>query len=411
MAGESGGGAFVLVYLVLIAAVGVPIMLAEVMLGRMGRQSPINSMLSLSERYGSTKAWSVIGVLGVIAGFMILSFYAMIAGWILYYVVEMAMGTFVGADAEFIGSFFNDFVGDIPFVTLWFTLFLAVTMFIVARGVSRGLEATVKYAMPLLFALLFLVLGYGIVEGGFPQAFTFLFEPDFSKLTIGNTLAALGHAFFTLSVGMGAIMVYGAYVPEKVSLKQTVFLVAGMDTFVALLAGLGIFSIVFANGLDPEAGPGLLFQTTPLAFGSLPAGSLFGFLFFVTVALAALTSAISLIEPFVAYAVEKLDTERWKVAAGTGVVVWVLGLGSIFSGEIFDFLDQLTTIVFLPLTGLLIALFAAFVVREEDRNAQLELSTTDGLVWKLLIGLVAPLGVAMTLSSGVVGFFGMSFGA
>ena len=413
--GENGGGAFVLIYLICIAVIGIPIMLAEVTIGRMGRLSPINTMSTVAQRFGKSKQWSLVGGLGAVTGVIILSYYAVIAGWVLYYVFRMLMGEFSGADEQVVGTAFSSFISSWWQVGLWFTLFMAITIAIVGRGVVKGLEVTVKWTMPLLFALLLVVLGYGIVSGGFGEAVSFMFSIDFSKLKTGSVLEAMGHAFFTLSLGMGAMMIYGAYVPRDVSLRGTVFMVAAADTVVALVAGLAVFSIVFAYNLAPDSSVGLLFQTTPLAFGNLPAGAMFGFLFFLTVTFATLTSAISLTEPIITWVVERTNATRMRVAILVGAVTWVLGLGTVFSfnvlsdfhiGQertIFDFLDYLTHAWLFPLGGMLIGLFAAFKVPKTALGEQWGISTGWKLkTWQILMGVVAPLGVLIVF----VGAFG-----
>ena len=404
--GENGGGAFVLVYLVCIAAIGVPVMMAEVLLGREGRQSPINTMRALARTSGASGAWSLIGWTGVVAGFLILSYYSVVAGWAVHYVFRMASGAFAGSDGAFASQAFADFLADPWRVLAFHTLFMAVTVAIVARGVSAGLERAIRLFMPLLFVLLVVLLGYGVVSGGFAEGFAFMFRMDWDALTVDGVLEALGHAFFTLSVGMGAIMAYGAYVPRDTSITGTVATVAVLDTAVALVAGLAIFPIVFANGLEPGQGPGLLFVTVPLAFGQLPLGAVFGTVFFVLVSFAAITSAISLTEPALAFTVEEYNAKRSRVAVSLGVICWVIGVGTVLSfnawadfhvvGEltIFDFLDYVTQKIMLPLGGLFIAVFVGWVLPKTVVGAQLGLGDgVAGVVWSVLIRVLAPLGV------------------
>ena len=409
--GENGGGAFVLIYLICIALIGIPIMLAEITIGRMGRLSPIHTMANVAQRFGKVKQWSLVGGLGAITGVVILSYYGVIAGWVLYYVFRMAFGEFSGADDQFVGAAFSDFVSSWWQVSIWFTLFMVITIAIVARGVVKGLEVTVKWSMPLLFILLLVVLGYGIASGGFGHAVDFMFSVDFSALKPESILEAMGHAFFTLSLGMGAMMIYGAYVPNYVSLRGTVFTIAAADTIVALVAGLAIFSIVYAHGLNPAASVGLLFQTTPLAFGNLPFGAFFGFLFFLTVTFATLTSAISLTEPIITWVVERTNATRARVAILVGVVTWVLGFGTVFSFNlladfhilegktIFDFLDYLTQAFLFPIGGILIGLFAAFQIPKTALGEQWGISEGIRLViWRVLMGIVAPIGVLIVFA-------------
>ena len=404
--GENGGGAFVLVYLICIAAIGVPVMMAEVLLGREGRQSPINTMRSLARASGAPGAWSLIGWVGVTGGFLILSYYSVVAGWAVHYIFRMAGGAFEGADGAFASQAFADFLAD-PWQVLGFhTLFMVITVFIVARGVSAGLERAIRVFMPLLFVLLVVLLGYGMASGGFAAGFEFMFRMDWSALTVDGVLEALGHAFFTLSVGMGAIMAYGAYVPRQASIASTVTTIAVLDTAVALAAGLAIFPIVFANGLEPGQGPGLLFVTVPLAFGQLPLGAVFGTVFFVLVSFAAITSAISLTEPALAFSVEEYNAKRSRVAVSLGVFCWLLGVGTVLSfnvwadvhvvGEltVFDFLDYVTQKIMLPLGGLFIAVFVGWVLPKKIVGSQLGLGEgTPTLVWTVLIRVLAPLGV------------------
>jgi len=409
IAGENGGGAFVLVYLLCIAAVGVPIMMAEVLIGRRGRRSPINTMLHLAREEGRTARWRYLGWAGVVAGFLILSYYSVIAGWALAYLPRTAGGAFEGVTADGAESIFSGLVSDPERLLAWHTLFMAMTMVVVSRGVRSGLEQAVRYLMPSLFVLLLILVGYAMNTGHFSEGLTFLFRPDFSQLTSTSVLVAMGHAFFTLSLGMGAIMVYGSYLPRSASIPGTVFTIATADTLVALLAGMAIFPIVFANGLAPGAGPGLIFQTLPIAFGHMPGGLFFGTLFFLLLVFAAWSSAISLIEPMVAFMVENLHMSRHRAAIWAGSSAWILGIGTIlsfnlWSGErfqlfgmtVFDFLDYLTANIMLPLGGLLIALFAAWAMRRESCRDELDLQ--DGpffRTWYLLVSYLTPLAVVV----------------
>ena len=410
--GENGGGAFVVVYLVCIALIGVPVMMAEVMLGRAGRASPINSVRALTTRSGGHRAWPVIGWMGVVAGFLILSFYAVIAGWAVYYILRLARGEFDGADGPAVEAAFNDFLSDPWQVLLWHTLFIAVTVFIVARGVAGGLEKAVRYLMPLLFVLLIVLVGYAAVYGDFARGAEFLFSFDFSRLSVGGVLTAMGHAFFTLSLGMGAIMAYGAYVPAKVSIANTAVTIAVLDTVVALAAGLAIFPIVFAMPhLEPGAGPGLMFVTLPVAFGSLPLGAAVGAVFFLLVSFAAVTSAISLTEPALAFLVEEYNAKRGRVAITLGSACWLLGIGSVLSFSVwadfhivggltfFDFVDYVSGKILLPLGGLLIALFAGWVLTKDIVRDQLAFAAPwQWPVWTFTIRYLAPIGVLVVFA-------------
>ncbi len=412
MAGENGGGAFVLVYLACIAAIGVPIMMAEILLGRRGRQSPINTMSALAQEAGASPRWAWLGWIGVISGFLIMSFYSVIAGWALAYVLEAVSGSFSGMSGEASQNAFVGHISNPGITTFWHTIFSLMTMLVVAKGVRSGLERAVRILMPALFVLLVLLLGYAINSGYFAQGLEFLFNPDFGKLSREGVLSALGHAFFTLSLGMGAIMVYGSYMPGKASIATTTFTIAFMDTLVALVAGMAIFPIVFANGLEPGAGPGLVFISLPIAFGQMEGGLFFGTLFFVLLSFAAWTSAISIIEPAVAFLVENRGMSRKKSAGVIVGLAWALGLLTVmsfggwgfefeFAGAkktdgIFDILDIATTNFMLPLGGLAIALFAGWVMNSKDTAE--ELGVGEGALfklWGLLVRFIAPAGVML----------------
>lgn len=403
--GENGGGAFVLVYLLCIALIGIPIMMSEVLLGRRGRQSPINTMRMLAQQEGRSKAWALLGWSGVLAGFLILSYYSVIAGWALSYIAKTASGTFVGLDAAAVGKVFSDFIADPVKLLVWHTLFMVLTMVVVARGVKRGLEVAIRFLMPALFVLLVIMVGYAVTTGAFAQGLSFLFTPDFGKLTWGSVLIAMGHAFFTLSLGMGAIMIYGSYMPHDASIAKTSMIVAAADTLVALLAGMAIFPIVFANNLAPGSGPGLIFATLPIAFGQMAGGTFFGTLFFILLSFAAWTSSISLIEPAVAWLVENRGMSRARASVIAGLVTWLVGIGTvlsfnlwsglkIFDKTFFDLLDYLTANIMLPLGGLLIAVFAAWVLKRQTTVNELELG--EGLAyqtWQVLVRYITPAAV------------------
>jgi len=411
--GQNGGGAFVLVYLVCIAVIGIPIMMAEVMIGRRGRQSPINTMTSLSEEAGRSRYWSILGWSGVIAGFLILSYYSVIAGWALAYVFRAALGMFSGASADQVGGIFKDFLASPERLLAWHTIFMVMTMVVVGRGVRSGLEQAVRFLMPSLFVLLLIMVGYAMSTDSFVKGLQFLFTPDFSKLSRDSVLIAMGHAFFTLSLGMGAIMIYGSYMPERVSIAKTTFLIAGADTLVALMAGMAIFPIVFANHLEASAGPGLIFVTLPVAFGQMPAGSLFGAIFFVLVVFAAWTSSISLIEPAVTWLVENHNMRRLTACVWSGIVTWILGVGTVLSFNLwsedklfgktfFDLLDYLTANIMLPLGGLFIAVFAAWVMREADVREELAMVNRVGYrLWRFLVRYVTPVCVVIVFLNAI----------
>ena len=407
IAGENGGGAFVLIYLACIFIVGIPVMVSEVMLGREGRASPIITMRRLAESAGRSQKWTFIGWMGVVAGFLILSYYAVIAGWALKYVLITAQGSFTGMGSEAVTATFDAFKQRPWEMVMWQTIFMILTVWIVGRGISQGLETAVRWFMPLLFVLLIALLGYGFTSEGFDAAVDFMLIPSFEAITAEQWLIALGQAFFTLSLGMGAMMAYGSYVPENTSIGSTVVIIALLDTFVAVAAGMAIFPIVFANDLAAGAGPELMFVTLPLAFGNMTVGGvLFGTLFFVLVSFAAITSAISLTEPALSYLTEHYNAKRKRVAISLGVICWVLGLGTVFSFNyieevyliadlnFFGVVEYLAEKIMLPLGGLLIAIFAVWLLPRQILTDQLGIrSNAVMIVWRILGGILAPLGV------------------
>ena len=406
IAGENGGGAFVLIYLVCIAAVGIPIMVSEVLLGRQGRSSPIHTMRKLAKASGRSQRWSVLGWMGVLAGFLILSYYAVIAGWAVNYVWLSGSGAFEGASAQAVGQSFDDFLAS-PFELIAYqTAFMILTIWIVGRGVTQGLEAAIRWFMPLLFLLLIALLVYSFNSGGFDQGFAFMFDMKWDAVTADSWLIAMGQAFFTLSLGMGTMMAYGAYVPDDANLGTTVVTIAALDTLIAVAAGLAIFPIVFANGLEVAQGPGLTFVTLPLAFGQMPFGSIFGALFFLLLSFAAITSAISLTEPALSFLVEEYNAKRQRVAISLGVICWALGLGTVFSFNVwsdvtfvggltfFDSVDYFSQNILLPLGGMLITFFAIWLLPRGMVEQQLGIENPFlGWAWKVVAGIVAPLGV------------------
>ncbi len=405
IAGENGGGAFVIVYIFCVLLIGIPIMIAETMLGRRSQRNPVETMELLTEEAGADKNWHYLGWVGVIAGLIILSYYSVIAGWASAYVLKAFTGSFFDADAVAIKGIFDGFVASPVQLIFWHSLFMLATMLIVVRGVNNGLEKAVQFLMPGLFVLLLLLVGYAMTTGSYNQGLHFLFMPDFSKLTGDSVLTAMGHAFFTLSLGMGSIMVYGSYLPKGISIAKTAILIAGADTVVALLASIAIFPIVFANNLDADSGPGLIFQTLPVAFGAMTGGWLMGILFFVMLTTAALTSSISLIEPAVAWLVESKGFSRQKACVWSGLTTWLLGLGTAFSfnswsdvkffdRSIFQLLDYLTANLMLPIGGFCIAIFAGWIMKRQHSEEELDMPNVESYqLWKILISYVAPAAV------------------
>lgn len=412
MAGQNGGGAFVLVYLVCVVVIGMPVMMSEILIGRRGRRNPVATMELLGREEGSSGHWRVVGAMGVLAGILILSYYSMIAGWTLAYIAKSASSSFAGASATAVAAQFGEFVGDWKTVVFWHTIFMSLCVFVVARGVERGLEQAVRFMVPALLILMLVLLGYSISTGFFSQGVAFMFTADFDKLGWGGVLAALGQAFFTLSIGMGAIMAYGAYLPEETSITGSAAAVVTADTSIAILAGLAIFPLVFANGLDPAEGPGLVFQTLPLAFGQMPGGVFFSTIFFVLLAFAAWTSAIGLMEPGVAFIVEQYHRTRAQATIIVGGLIWFIGLGSALSfnvlkdtkflaGTFFDNVDYLTSNIMLPLGGLLITIFAGWVMCRNSTSDELGGSGSLYSAWRILARFIAPIGILFVLINAV----------
>lgn len=418
-AGVSGGGAFVLIYAMAVVTIAVPIVMAELLIGRRARRSPVNSFRRLAEQSGASRAWQLAGWLGVVAAFLILSFYSVIAGWAIAYVPKLASGAFSGADATLTGEKFAHLLASPGELLIWHTVFMALTVFIIARGVQNGIESAVKFLMPTLFFMLLLMVAYAAVAGDFENGLRFMFAVDFSKVDGGVVLSAVGQAFFSVSVAMGLLITYGAYLPETVDIPRAALIIALADTLVAVLAGLAIFPLVFGNNLDPGEGPGLIFVTLPIAFGNMPAGSLFGTLFFVLLVFAALTSSIALLEPAVSWAEEHSKIKRSVSAAVTGVLVWITGLLSLFSfnllGEfkpldlgplagktLFDLLDYFTSNLMLPVGGILISLFVGWALGSDITRR--ELGMADGPLfkaWRFLARFVVPLALAKVLWDGL----------
>ncbi len=405
--GEYGGGAFVLMYLGCVLLVGIPIMMSEVLIGRRGRQSPINTMETLAEEEGLSSAWRYLGWMGVGSGFLILSFYSVVAGWTLEYIFQAGSGNFLTATDGEIGEIFDSLLRDPGQLLAMHTLFMALTVIVVAMGVQSGLERAVKFLMPALFILLLIMVGYAMSTDGFQEGVYYLFYPDWSKLSGEGFLVALGQAFFSLSLGMGAIMVYGSYLPDDASIGHTSVSIALVDTLVAIMAGLAIFPLVFAYGLETSSGPGLIFVTLPIAFGQMPYGQIFGTGFFVLLLFAAWTSSISLLEPAVAWLVENRGISRARSAATAGLIAWTLGIGSVLSFNLwqdyklfdktyFDIMNYVTSNILLPFGGILIAIFTAWLMSRKAVVAELGLG--EGFVfqvWLFVVRYVAPLGVVV----------------
>ena len=407
MAGSSGGGAFVIVYLFAVALVAIPILMAELMLGRSGRQSPPTAMLINAEKENQSRWWSGVGWIGAGAGFLILSFYSVVGGWVLDYVFVSVTGGFSAIEPAGAQARFGSILSNPLRMMLSFTLFLGITGIIISAGLRNGIERATGILMPALCLMLLVLIAYSAVKGDMAAGFSFLFTVDFGKINPSIMLSAVGHAFFSVGVSMGLMMAYGAYLPQDVSIPKTAVVIAGADTLVAIMAGLVIFPLVFANGLAPGEGPGLIFVTLPIAFGNMPAGSLFGAVFFLLLLFAAITSSIAIMEPAVAWVEEQRGLNRKTSAAIVTSCIWLLGIGSVLSFNIwaevkpvagktiFDLVDYLTANLMMPIGGMLIAIFAGWYMRRSTLADELQISSSWLFqTWRFLIRFVVPLAIA-----------------
>ena len=416
---ENGGGAFVLVYLGCIAIVGLPILFSEIVIGRRGRMSPVNSLRELADDAGATRAWTGLGWLGIIAGFLVLSFYSVVAGWTLAYGFEYLSQLVFGAGPiTDPGETFTALLSDPGRMIFWHAIFMILTVGVVAMGVEEGLERAVSVLMPTLFVLLVILLGYGMSTGHFGEAVGFLFAPDWSRVSGSMIVTAMGQAFFTLSLGMCAIMTYGAYLPSHVNVPRTGVAVAAADTAVALVAGLAIFPIVLSFGLDPEGGgAGFIFTALPLAFNEMPFGIAYGMAFFLLLSVAAWTSSISLLEPPTAYFVEATNFSRKQIATAVALLTWAMGLLSVFGlnvwsevtiggRDIMGAIEFLASNIMLPLGGLLIAVFAGWVLSNRITREELDEKMPNWAfrTWLWLTRVVTPIMILIVLG-GLLGIF------
>ncbi|OHV11865.1 sodium-dependent transporter [Kushneria phosphatilytica] len=406
MTGEYGGGAFVLVYLLCIAAIGIPLMMTEIAFGRRGRGSPVDAVRRVVAESGGASLWRVLGWMSMLCGFMILCFYVVVAGWSISYLWKTIFGGLNADSVEGMAAIFGANNADPLNLGFWSTLVTVVTMVIVGKGVQEGIERSVRWMMPGMVIMLGILIVYGMFSGGFGRAVDFLFGFEFDQLSSEGLLAAMGHAFFTLSLAAGAIMAYGAYLPAGKSIARTTFTVAICDTVVALMAGLAIFPIIFANGLDPASGPGLIFMSLPLAFQQMPLGTLLEIVFFVMLTMAALTSAISMIEATVAWLQESRGISRARAAWSTGIVLWLVSLLVVLSFNVtaewtvagrnfFDWLDYLTSRWMMPLGGLGLSLLAGFFLKSHIMRSELGLTGMHYALWFFMIRYVTPLSIVV----------------
>ena len=419
--GESGGAAFILVYVICVVFVAIPILIGELMIGRRGGNSPPVSMAAVAEEAAVSKRWNFVAWMGLLAGFGIASYYSVIAGWTLAYIPKALTG-YSGATTETVAAQFDALQAEPGTMALWHTAFIVLTMSILGRGLHGGIEKAVKILMPALFAMMVLMIGYASTAGDLGAAVDFLFSADFSKLDGPTILSAIGQAFFSIGVAMGLMMVYGAYVPKSVSLTKSAVVIASADTLVAILAGLMIFPLVFANGLATDSGPSLIFRTLPTAFIEMPGGTIFGALFFLLLAFAAVTSLIALIEPLVRYAEDKWGMTRRNACVTIGLLTWFVGLGSVLSfnawsevaplsmfalfetSTFYDLVDYVTAQILMPLGGIFIALFVGWRMQVATLREELPvMGSVVFQVWLWMVRVVAPVAIAWIMWGTFVG--------
>jgi len=418
VAGQNGGGAFVLIYIGFVIGVGVPIAMAELLLGRRGSASPVNTLRKVTRQENRSGGWVIIGWLSLIMPLLALSFYSVVASWSLEYIGRALLGLFESLDADRSRAVFAGLMASPSRLILWHTIFIGLTTVVVARGVRGGLEVVAKVLTPGLFVILLIMVGYGIVAADFGRAVEFLFWPDFSQVGVATVLMALGQAFFSLSVGGGYLITYGAYLPESISIPRACLTICLADSGVALLAGLAIFPIVFAYGFPADGGPGLMFQSLPVAFGEMPGGRFIGALFFLLLAFAAFTSTVSMLEPSVAWLSEHRGWQRRWMAPVAGLVAWCAGIVVALSFNlwrdvrplamvpllaekgIFDLLDFLLANLLLPTNALLMAIFVAWMMSRHTVMNELGFGDTPTFrLWRLAARYIAPVAILIVLVS------------
>ncbi len=410
--GVGGGSAFVLVYLGAAVLLALPLVIAELTIGRRGKGAPPTAIRNVARESGLSPNWGWMGViLGGFGGIIALSFYSVVGGWTMAYALESARGTLQGVSIEGAQQAFGA-LNDNPWTLLaWFSVFIGATVLVSARGINAGVERAVKLMMPALFVLLLLMVGYAARVGDFARALEFLFTPDFSKLDTSIVLSAFGQAFFSVSVGLTALVAYGAYIRRTMSIPQSALIIVSIDTLIAILAGLAIFPIIFAFGLEPDAGPGLVFITLPFVFGDIVGGQLFGTIFFVLLLFAALTSSIGMIEAPVAWLAERTRLGRTGAALLAGGISWSLGVLAvlsqnrlsdfypldgigIFAGKtFFDLFDFLVINLMMPAGGILIAIFLGWRVKQRFSREELygDAPSIWYGAWRFLLRYFAPL--------------------
>lgn len=399
--GQHGGAAFVIVYLLCVTFVAYPILMGELSVGRHKGLSAVGSTRQLAEDSGRSARWSVVGWAGILAGFTLLTTYSVIAGQVIAYSVMSGMGEFAGRTATDAAQVAPLYAGT-TYALLWHTVFMGLTVWIVSAGLHGGIERICTILMPLFFVMLASLCAYALVTGAAGEALTYLFAADFSAITPAVVLAALGQAFFSIGVGGAIMLTYGSFLSPDEHIGNNAAIIAGSDTLVAIVAGLMIFPIVFAFGLDPAAGSKLIFDALPAVFADMPAGAVIGGLFFFLAFIAGLTSSISLLIAASAVGQEQFGMGRARSAIVFGVLAWLIGAATVVIPGLRGWVDFLGGSIFLPVGGLLIAVFAGWVaprriMREELRNTSEPLF----VFWRLFIRYLAPIAVALILLLGI----------
>lgn len=407
--GEYGGAAFIVIYLLAIFLIGLPVMLNEMIIGRKTHLNPVGAFKALAPN----SPWWLVGALGVLAGFTILSYYSVVGGWALAYIYKTAVGI-LSPGSDFAGLFVGHITSQWEPIW-WHFVFMAITTGVVAAGVVKGIQRSVQVMMPLLFILMLVLIGRAITLPGAGEGLAFYLQPDFSNVSAQGVLAAIAQAFFTLSLGMGAIITYGSYMRDQDEIPGSAASVIGLDTTVAILAGFMIFPAVFSFGFDPSAGAGLTFITLPAVFAAMPAGVFFGVIFFILLSIAALTSAFSLLEVVVSWLTDERGWSRVPATLLLGTIIFLVGLlpclgynqlsGFSFLGfDVLDTMDWIANSIFLPLGGLLTAIFVGYVwgvKQAQDEGNKNSPLFRLGAFYGFLVKYVVPIVILVIMITGI----------
>ena len=418
MAGDNGGAPFVLIYLAAILFIGIPLMIGEILLGRLGRENPIDSMYKLAKLNNRSLNWKYTGWLGAFTLLLTFSFYSVIAGWAIAYFYKYFIYLFTHSSLNTVAEVKNEwsnFLSSPSQLLIWHSVFISITVLVVIAGVIKGIERASNIMMPFLFIILFILDIYALYYGDFNAGFKFLFQPNLSKINSTVIIDALGHAFFTLAIGAGCMLTYGAYLPKHTSIVKSVFIITILDVMVAFLSGLAIFPIVFANNLSPSSGPDLMFQVLPIAFINMPYGNIIGCSFFMLLTFAAWTSSISFVEPLTMILTERTKLSRTASCVLIGIAAWTLGLFSLLSFNLwsdvllfgrwtfFDVITDITTNLLLPIGGLLFAVFLGWKLNpKQAQEALLSQHDHHFKLWLFLIKYLVPLAITIVLINSIV---------